>query len=215
MQVAITASEELNIDPATFVFSPQDWDQPRVVQVAAVDDLLVEPTEVARVQFTLRTVEGERSALVDTRSLAFSIADNDAEQTGSTSGRLWHDANRDGLAQDAEDGLAGWTVFVDDNDNGRIDTAEPVTRSDLDGRWRLSDLPPGAHDVLAIPRAGWAPTSASEQATSGTTLIDADPGEGSLTVDDLRAWSVDASQAQTLARQRAEPSAPASIRVAP
>lgn len=215
VQVAITASDELNIDPARFVFSPQDWDQPRVVQVAAVDDLLVEPTEVARVQFTLRTVEGERSALVDTRSLAFSIADNDAEQTGSTSGRLWHDANRDGLAQDAEDGLAGWTVFVDDNANGRIDTAEPVTRSDLDGRWRLSDLPPGAHDVLAIPRAGWAPTSASEQATSGTTLIDADPGEGSLTVDDLRAWSVDASQAQTIARQIGETSGVDSFRADP
>lgn len=199
--LAVDATSDLLVGPTTFTFTPDDWDQVRVLTVSAVDDAIVEPTEIARVQFTLRPVDSDAGAAVDVRSLAFSIADNEAVQTGSVSGRLWHDANLDGQIEDVEEGLAGWTVFADENGNGRLDAREPVTRSDLDGRWRLTDLAPGAHEVVAIARAGWAPTSSGGPAESAATLLDADPGDASLTVEDLHAWQVDASQALALSSQ--------------
>ena len=201
VQVQVGSASDLAINPSALVFTPQDWNEPRLVSVSAIDDELVEPAEIVRVHFTLSAADDQGTTAIDTRSLAYAIADNDSASTGSVSGRLWHDADRDGLPQDAEVGLAGWTVFVDENGNGHLDSAEPTTRSDLNGRWRLSDLAPGPHDVMAVPRAGWVPTDADSPATSGATLLDADPGDGTLTLDDLQVWSVDAAQAQDLAAQ--------------
>ena len=36
-------------------------------------------------------------------------------------GTKWHDTDGDGVRDDDEPGLAGWTIFLDENDNGRLD----------------------------------------------------------------------------------------------
>jgi len=215
LALAVEGTSDLLVGPTTFVFTPDDWDQARVLTVSAVDDDIVEPTEIARVQFTLRPADAGAGAAVDVRSLAFSIADNDAVLTGSVSGRLWHDANLDGQIQDIEEGLAGWTVFADENGNGHLDALEPVTRSDLDGHWRLTDLAPGVHEVVAMARAGWAPTSPAGPTDNTATLLDADPGDASLTVEDLQAWQVDAAQALALSSQLGASTGLASFRADP
>ena len=48
---------------------------------------------------------------------------------GQIHGLKFHDRNRDGVqAQDgSEPGLAGWTIYLDTNNNGALDTGEPST----------------------------------------------------------------------------------------
>ena len=45
---------------------------------------------------------------------------------------MFHDANRDGQQDVSEPGLAGWTVYVDLNENRSLDYGEPsvVTKED-------------------------------------------------------------------------------------
>lgn len=52
---------------------------------------------------------------------------------GSISGRVWIDADRDGLPQSGEPGRAGCTVYVDLNASGRIDEGEPTAETDAFG----------------------------------------------------------------------------------
>src|SRR5205085_10593301 len=40
-------------------------------------------------------------------------------------GHKYEDANRDGIHQAGEAPLGGWTVYVDYNGNGKLDTGEP------------------------------------------------------------------------------------------
>lgn len=47
--------------------------------------------------------------------------------TGSISGRLFHDADADGVIDNGEAPLAGWTVFLDQDGSGVLDSGEPST----------------------------------------------------------------------------------------
>ena len=42
---------------------------------------------------------------------------------GAVYGRKWNDANGNGIQDEGEPALAGWTVYLDDNDNGTFDVA--------------------------------------------------------------------------------------------
>src|SRR5262249_47357640 len=41
---------------------------------------------------------------------------------GSISGEKWNDLDGDKIKDPTEPGLAGWTVYVDENNNGKLDT---------------------------------------------------------------------------------------------
>jgi len=43
---------------------------------------------------------------------------------GSISGTKWDDLNGDGVRNENEPGLAGWTIYLDDNQNGQLDEGE-------------------------------------------------------------------------------------------
>ena len=45
-----------------------------------------------------------------------------AFQTFSINGRVFHDANGDRVQQADEPGLSGWTVYLDANSNGTLDS---------------------------------------------------------------------------------------------
>ena len=52
-------------------------------------------------------------------------------------------------------GLAGWTVYVDQNHNGRNDPGEPSTATDPQGRYAFTGLPGGTYAVREVPQPGW------------------------------------------------------------
>ena len=67
--------------------------------------------------------------------------------------------------------LAGFVVYLDDNDNGVRDPNEPFALTDNQGAYTISNVPAGKHIVREAPRAGWAQTLPST-ASRVVTLTD-------------------------------------------
>ncbi|MFO0941496.1 MAG: tandem-95 repeat protein [Pirellulales bacterium] len=82
---------------------------------------------------------------------------------GSVKGTVWNDLNGDGdRAVDAstglptEPGLEGWTVFVDANVNGLLDTDELSTTSDSQGDYQFPSIAEGTYDIVEVmPSGSW------------------------------------------------------------
>jgi len=67
------------------------------------------------------------------------------------SGTVSEDRDADGLPREERDNaLAGWTVYVDVNADGRHDDGEPSTVTDADGAYRFVGLPAGRHRLRTI-----------------------------------------------------------------
>ena len=81
-----------------------------------------------------------------------------AQATGSVTGIKFHDRDQDGVRDAGEEGLAGWTIFLDTNNNALFDAGEPNTVTDADGRYTLANLAPGAFRVHEVVQPGWRAT---------------------------------------------------------
>ena len=87
--------------------------------------------------------------------------------SGSVSGTVWNDLNSNGLRDVdpvsgiAEPGLANWTVFVDLNFNGALDTSEAAfsVTSGSDGSYLVSGVTPGTVSIVEMATPGWRPTA--------------------------------------------------------
>ena len=90
------------------------------------------------------------SQLIDNVSFGLSNPNN----TGSTgtygeiSGAVWNDANDDYYYPNF--GLAGWTVFLDSDNNGTLDAGETSTKTDPWGRYNFAGLASGDYNVTVI-----------------------------------------------------------------
>jgi uncharacterized delta-60 repeat protein len=80
---------------------------------------------------------------------------------GTISGTVFHDVNgngtNDGPARE-ETALATWTVYLDLNRNGRLDSGEPSTTTGPDGTYRFTGLSAGTYTVAELPPPGWLAT---------------------------------------------------------
>ncbi len=92
---------------------------------------------------------------------------------GSISGIKWNDGDGDGIRDTGEQGLAGWTIYVDVNGNNTPDIAEPQVVTGALGQYTLANLPPGTHVVKEVPQAGWMQTFPSD----GVHRVQLDFGE--------------------------------------
>jgi hypothetical protein len=82
----------------------------------------------------------------------------------SIQGQKWNDLDGDGAKDAGEPGLAGWTIFIDQNANRVLDAGERSTATDADGNYSFTDLTPGEYIVGEVQQAGWeqtAPTTAA------------------------------------------------------
>lgn len=77
---------------------------------------------------------------------------------GDITGVVFLDANANGIDDPAENGLPGWTVFVDSNGDGRMNSGEPSTVTDVKGRYALLGLPAGPATVYEVLDLGYSPT---------------------------------------------------------
>ncbi|EDX82852.1 Cna protein B-type domain [Synechococcus sp. PCC 7335] len=77
---------------------------------------------------------------------------------GELIGTKWNDLNGDGIRQAEEPGLAGWVIYLDQNQNSQLDENEASTVTDSDGNYRFSALLPGTYTVTEQPQPDWSQT---------------------------------------------------------
>jgi hypothetical protein len=77
---------------------------------------------------------------------------------GAINGTKWNDLNQDGQRSADEPGLAGWTIFLDANDDGDLDPGEASTVTNTQGEFSFSGLTPGSHRVAELQQMGWKQT---------------------------------------------------------
>ncbi|MBT3201177.1 MAG: S8 family serine peptidase, partial [Phycisphaerales bacterium] len=73
-------------------------------------------------------------------------------------GSKWSDANANGVRDEGEAGLAGWTIFLDTDVDGVLDPGELSTITDAEGNYSFVDLNAGTYVVAEIPKARWQQT---------------------------------------------------------
>ena len=86
----------------------------------------------------------------------FGVRPNDGATIGGTK---FEDINSDGIQNNGEPGLAGWTIYIDKNGNLQHDPTEPSTTTGSDGAWQLTNHAYGYQDVREVPQAGYRATT--------------------------------------------------------
>lgn len=81
---------------------------------------------------------------------------------GDIVGTVWNDLNQDSVratdpdsGEFTEPGLAGWTIFLDLDDDRALGVGEPSTITAADGSYSFIGLPPNDYEVTEILPAGW------------------------------------------------------------
>jgi subtilase family serine protease len=80
-------------------------------------------------------------------------------RAASIGGIKFEDVDGDGVRDEGEVGLAGWTIFLDADGNGSLDGGELYDVTDESGAYRFDDLLPGAYLVAEVMQDGWMQTS--------------------------------------------------------
>jgi hypothetical protein len=87
----------------------------------------------------------------------------------------WNDIDGNGVQDAGELGLAGWTIYLDLNNNGRREAAEPSATTNANGEYALSNLSPGTYTVAEVQQKCWKPTfpgsSSGGSGTGGNVLV--------------------------------------------
>ena len=97
--------------------------------------------------------------------------DVSAEETGSIvdnqgliAGKKWNDLNGDGIKDNNEPGLAGWTIYLDENENGQLDDGETFVITDAEGNYLFEGLSaPETYVVAEVPKSSDVATFPSEE----------------------------------------------------
>jgi subtilisin family serine protease len=74
---------------------------------------------------------------------------------GSISGVVFSDWNSNGVRDAAEPVQAGWTVYLDSNDNGALDAGESSVVTGANGAYQFNNLAAAQHVIREIPRPGY------------------------------------------------------------
>jgi probable HAF family extracellular repeat protein len=91
----------------------------------------------------------------------------------SVSGKVFNDTNENGVQDLSEGGVANTDVFIDLNGDGRFDSGDPVTQTDIDGNYSFNGLLP---DTYRIMQAVIAP-QAVDSPTGGVNVVKLSPGQ--------------------------------------
>src|SRR5262249_23163910 len=89
--------------------------------------------------------------------------------SGSISGIVFNDLNNNGVKDDSESGLSGWTVYLDGNNNGQLDSSETSVQSQGDGSYTFTNLSAGTYYVREVSQSNWVqtqPTAAGQVVVS-------------------------------------------------
>ena len=163
--VAVALEEPLPTDPA-----------PTITAASAI----VGPLTAGHHVLVIRATDGDTSPTTSEFQRRVEIATAPTEIRGMK----WNDLDGDGEYEpnDGETGLAGWTIYVDENNDGQWngETQEPLYDvTDVDGKYTISGVPAGAHTVAEVLQTSWEQTY-PDNSTNGGDLVFLDAYENSL-----------------------------------
>src|SRR5690242_17165466 len=75
------------------------------------------------------------------------------------SGTVFNDANKDGKKQSTEGGLANWKVYIDANNNGKLDAGEKSITTTSTGAWSFGSLAAGTYVIRIVQQTGYTRTT--------------------------------------------------------
>jgi hypothetical protein len=93
------------------------------------------------------------------------------QAAGVISGRVFADQDGDGLINASEEGIAGWLVWLDLNNNGLLEENEPWTTTDATGTYTFTGLSLDQTYVVRVEeRENWYLTSLAAQLVQLTAI---------------------------------------------
>ena len=106
-------------------------------------------------------VTGDESFLKGAKQIAdLALQNGDIKiPLGSIQGSKWNDINANGIWDEGEKALAGWTIYIDSVTNGQLDPWEISTVTNADGKYTFSNLGPGEYAIREVNQTGWIQTS--------------------------------------------------------
>lgn len=128
--------------------------------ITAVDDTILDGTQTVTITATADGyIKGTAPILVEDNELP----------TGEVRGVIWHDRNANRQRDNNEPILSDWQVFLDTNNNGKLDSQEPVTKTNSAGAYVFSNLQPGTYNVAQVLPPGWLQTFPNSTFTGEVT----------------------------------------------
>lgn len=122
----------------------------------------------------------------------------------SITGQVFNDLNANGLKEASESGQSGWTIYLDADGNGQLDTGETSTITAADGSYTFSDLAAGTYTVAEVQKLDWRQTSPAgtgpdiERVSVASDGTQGDGGSYSATISGNNRYVVFASVASNL-----------------
>ncbi|WP_270934322.1 CARDB domain-containing protein [Falsiroseomonas oryzae] len=104
-------------------------------------------------------------------------------RTASISGMKFEDVNGNGLRETGENGVEGWTIFIDANGDGLLQDSEASTLTAADGTYRFTGLLPGSYVIAEVQRAGWVQTTPTGSAAGAGIEVSLAGSDVALTME--------------------------------
>ena len=108
-------------------------------------------------------------------------------------GQKWNDVNGNGQRDPSEPGLAGWTIYLDMNNNAQLDAGEPSTVTTTDnpttttvdetGNYAFTGLLVGDYVVREVEQPTWAQSNPVTMTLGATTTRTTGVTSGDLSYD--------------------------------
>jgi subtilisin family serine protease len=102
---------------------------------------------------------GSHTVTINPGEIVKGVDFGNKELPGEIKGIKWNDQNGDGVQDPDEPGLANWTMYLDANQNSKLDQGEIAVVTDANGNYAFTDLEPGSYTVAEVMQSGWQQTS--------------------------------------------------------
>ncbi len=101
-------------------------------------------------------------------------------QNGSIKGVKWQDDNGNGTQDEDENGLADWTIFIDEDGDKVLDKGEMSQQTVVGGNYTFSDLAPGTYRVCEVQQADWKQIYPAANACHEVTISESNQTEDNV-----------------------------------
>ncbi len=168
VHTVIAVDRFFSVDPTNPHFMPDPtfggtglvtvaYQGPNAADTASVGDLGFTGVEMANGNIVLGGVSVNGGSTTTTYNLTRLVGDGQlAASVGTITGTTYFDNNFNGTRDPGDAGLAGYSVFLDTNNNGVLDAGEEQVFTDATGRYTFNGLPRNVtYNVVQTVPAGY------------------------------------------------------------